>query len=46
MAWITRHPLPVSFLAAALLLLVGVLVLLVFFGGASGEGGVTVTSVP
>ena len=41
MAWIKRHPLPVSILIAVVLLAVVMLVFLVLFGEASGEGGVT-----
>jgi hypothetical protein len=41
MAWIKRHPLPVSILVAVVLFVVAMLVLFVFFGEGSGEGGVT-----
>ena len=40
-AWIKRHPFPVSILIAVALLAVVMLVLFVLFGEASGEGGVT-----
>lgn len=46
MAWIKRHPLPVSVLAVVVVLVLVVLALLVFFGEGSSEGGITVTTVP
>jgi hypothetical protein len=41
MAWVKRHPFPVSILIAVVLLAVVMLVFFVLFGEASGEGGVT-----
>jgi hypothetical protein len=41
MAWIKRHPLPVSILVAVVLFVVVMLALFVLFGEAGGEGGVT-----
>lgn len=46
MAWVKRHPLPVSILGAVVVLVLVALALLVFFGEGSGEGGSTVTTVP
>jgi hypothetical protein len=46
MAWIKRHPLPVSVLGVVVVLVLVVLASLVFFGEGSGEGGITVTTVP
>jgi hypothetical protein len=46
MAWIKRHRLPVAVLGVVVVLVLVVLALLVFFGEASGEGGITVTTVP
>jgi hypothetical protein len=46
MAWIKRHSVPVSILVAFVVLVLVVFALLVFFGEGSGEGGITVTTVP
>ena len=46
MACIKRHPLPASILVAVVVLAFVLLALLVFFGAGSGEGGITVTTVP